>query len=71
MAELKELVRLLADTKTGEHDRWLLRVALLELAGVEPTTEALASLAGATPDRARGAMAVLQTEGLIRFEADR
>lgn len=68
MKKWGEIVRLLASPETEDHDRWILRVALLELADVEPTTEALASLAGSTPERATGAMAVLQAEGLVSFE---
>jgi hypothetical protein len=65
---LPDVIKRLADPQTEEKDRWVLRLALLELANVEPTTEALASLAGVAPERAMGAMAVLQTEGLVSFE---
>lgn len=61
------LIRVLVDPDTAEQDRWLTRLALLQLADVEPTTEALAFLAGSTPERAMGAMAVLQTEGKVSF----
>jgi hypothetical protein len=66
----REIVKLLADSRTEDHDKWLLRTALLERAGVAPTTDALACLAGTTPERANGAMAVLVSEGLAGFETE-
>lgn len=67
-AGLRGLIHTLVNPRNTEQDRWLLRLALLQEAGVEPTPEALAFLGNTTIDKARGAMAVLQAENLAEFE---
>lgn len=61
------MVRVICDPRTSDQDRWVMRLALLQLAGVEPTTEALAFIGNTTPEKAMGAMAVLQSEGLVGY----
>lgn len=64
------VIRALVNPHTTDRDRWLLRLTLLQLANVEPTAEALAFLGNTTPDKAAGAMAVLQVDGLVDFEEE-
>jgi hypothetical protein len=65
---LRNIIRILVDPKTSDQDRWLMRLTLLQVAGVEATTEALAYLGNTTPEKVMGAMAVLQTDGHVWHE---
>lgn len=62
-----DLVRRITDPDVSDQDRWLLRLALLEAAGVNATPEALAFIGNTTVEKARGAMSVLQADGQVGF----
>lgn len=61
------LVQTIVNPETTESQRWLCRLALLQMADVRPTPEALAFIGNTTVEKARGAMAVLQADGLAEF----
>lgn len=67
---IETMIRTLVDPATTDKDRWLLRLAILELAHVDPTPEALAFIGNTTIEKAVGAMGVLQADGFVRHEAD-
>ena len=65
---LHNLIRTLVDRTTSDHDRWLLRLTILQVVNVEATAEALAFLGNTTVEKTLGAMAVLQADGLAQFD---